>query len=329
MTRESNVWALVLAAGDGTRLRSLTTVSAGATVPKQFCSLHEGPSLLQEALCRAQTVTPRSQTCAVVAERHRRWWEEALSALPEHNVIVQPENRGTAIGVLLPLVHIMSRDPDARVILLPSDHYVGQEAVMTAALREALQRLEGRYHEAMLLGIVPDEPDPDLGYILPGACDGHGTCTVQRFVEKPSSAEARALIEAGGLWNAFIVAATAGALLELFLTRIPEIVNALNATVLAEREGHLPEGALAALYAKLPTLDFSRDIVAGQESALRTLRVPVCGWSDLGTPKRVAEALRRYPQSRTAPWMRAGQGCLSLARQHQALQHTQGIAIAV
>lgn len=329
MSCDTHIWALVLAAGDGTRLRSLTTVSAGTTVPKQFCSLYEGPSLLHEALCRAWSAAPAAQTCAVVAERHRHWWEGPLAQLPAENVIVQPDNRGTAVGVLLPILHILRRDPEAKVVLLPSDHYIGQEAVMTAALRGALGRLEGRYHETLLLGILPEEPDPELGYIVPGERDGQGTCTVQRFVEKPSCAQARELIAAGGLWNALVVVSTAAALLELFLARIPEIVTALETAVRGQGEACSPDGALAELYAKLPILDFSRDIVTGQESALRTLRVPSCGWSDLGTPKRVADALRRYPQPRTAPWRRAGRGCLSLARQHRSLQDPQGVSVAV
>jgi mannose-1-phosphate guanylyltransferase len=102
-------WALVLAAGEGSRLRALTTTN-GVAVPKQFCSLQGGPSLLQEALHRAEAVAPRTRICTIVAEQHRRWWQGPLWALPSQNIIVQPENRGTAAGLLLPLLHIEARD---------------------------------------------------------------------------------------------------------------------------------------------------------------------------------------------------------------------------
>src|SRR5688572_7927177 len=85
-----STWALVLAAGEGSRLRALTT-SNGVAVPKQFCSLHDGPSLLQEALHRAEAVAPRLRICTIVAAQHRRWWQGPLWSLPSQNIIVQPE----------------------------------------------------------------------------------------------------------------------------------------------------------------------------------------------------------------------------------------------
>lgn len=72
------VWSLILAAGEGSRLSSLTTTAAGLSVPKQFCSLRGGASLLEEALARGEAVTPRHHALAVVAESHRRWWEAPL-----------------------------------------------------------------------------------------------------------------------------------------------------------------------------------------------------------------------------------------------------------
>lgn len=329
MSHQNNAWALVLAAGEGSRLRALTTAPSGTSIPKQFCSLNGGPSLLHEALSRALTVAPESQTCAIVAEQHRRWWRDALGSMLSQNVIVQPQNRGTAIGILLPLLHILSRDVDARVVLVPSDHCVRQEAVLTSAIREALESLEGRYHESVLLGLKPEDPDPELGYILPGSSDGRGGFRVARFIEKPSRATARELIDAGGLWNAFIIVAPALALLELFLARVPDIVDAMRTALEADERAGTDGEAMADLYQKLPILDFSRDIVAGQESAFRTWAVPPCGWSDLGTPKRVAEALSRCSRPQMTLWDRPGVGYLSLADQHRRALVAQGLAGAV
>src|SRR5262245_18201626 len=90
--RTMNTWALILAAGEGSRLRALTTTHGGIAVPKQFCSLRGGPSLLQETQHRAEAVAPRARICTIVASQHRRFWEGPLSQLPARNVIVQPEN---------------------------------------------------------------------------------------------------------------------------------------------------------------------------------------------------------------------------------------------
>src|SRR5512147_1706981 len=133
MTDSGHTWAIVLAAGDGSRLRSLTTTAVGVAVPKQFCSLRGGPSLLHDAVRRAESIAPAERICTIVAKQHSRWWEDVLKLLPERNVIVQPDNRGTGVGILLPLLRIMMRDPDARVVLLPSDHHVRDEAVLALA----------------------------------------------------------------------------------------------------------------------------------------------------------------------------------------------------
>jgi mannose-1-phosphate guanylyltransferase len=325
MAAEGNVWALVLAAGEGSRLRSLTTAPSGTAVPKQFCSLFDGPTLLHEALRRAQSLTDEAFTCAVVAAHHRRWWQDALEPLPPRNIIVQPRNCGTAVGILLPLLHILRRDPQARVVLLPSDHLVQHESVLAESLVAALAQLRWRRQQALLLGIEPEEVDPELGYIVPGGPDGRGAMRVQRFVEKPSLSEARGLIGDGALWNAFIVVARAQALLELFRNRIGSVVTAMEAAVTADRE--LPQArTVAAMYEQLPTVDFSRDIVAGQEEAFRVVAVPKCGWSDLGTPQRVADVLRRVPQPQSGARLRPGVAFLSLAAQHQRLHMLRGAA---
>lgn len=315
----ADTWAVVLAAGDGTRLRSLTTSSCGKTVPKQFCSLYEGPSLLHEALSRAKPVVGTSRTCAVVAEQHRQWWEGALGSLPVANVIVQPENRGTANGILLPILHILERNPDAQIVLLPSDHHVRQECILAASLRKAVEQLSWRFGEAVLLGLQPEETDPELGYIVPGRSDGKGALTVARFVEKPPFAQASELIQRGALWNAFIVAASARTLLGMFKERIPQVVSRMSAAVKRDLDAGTGTRATAEVYADLPTIDFSKDILPAQESYLRVLPVPRCGWSDLGTPKRVAEALCRTSQPIGAKQSHSMFGGLSLAAQHDLL----------
>ncbi|HYM34488.1 MAG TPA: sugar phosphate nucleotidyltransferase, partial [Steroidobacteraceae bacterium] len=201
MKKYGNTWALVLAGGEGNRLRSLTTTSQGTAIPKQFCSLRGGPSLLQEALQRAQVIAPREHICAVVAAQHRRWWESPLSSLPASNVFVQPDNRGTANGILLPLVHILERDAEARIVLIPSDHYVREEHVLAQSLRTAIDRLESRCCEVLLLGLEPDDADTELGYIVPGTSAGRGAFQVAQFVEKPNDVFARQLVALGAFWN--------------------------------------------------------------------------------------------------------------------------------
>ena len=125
---------MVLAGGEGSRLQGLTRNVHGVVVPKQFCSLQGGPSLLQEALQRAATVASMQRVGTVVAAQHRQWWTSMLGLLRPRNIFVQPHNRGTAHGILLPLLRIADLDPDATVVLLPADHHLRNEVAPVAVL---------------------------------------------------------------------------------------------------------------------------------------------------------------------------------------------------
>jgi len=312
-------WALVLAAGEGSRLRALTTTSAGISVPKQFCSLRGGSSLLDGAIRRARAIAAPQRTCAVVAAAHRRWWASLSESIPAANIIVQPDNRGTANGLLLPLLHIVRRDPGAILLVLPSDHYVRNEDVLAAALEDTVVHLESGHADIVMLGLAPEEPDTELGYILPaGSIDDGGARPIRSFAEKPDGALARELISQGGLWNSFIFLARAQALVQLFEQRFPEIVMEMRGVL--ERFDHGPEGGLSLveLYQRLPVLDFSRDVVERFAGQFKVMMVPPCGWSDLGTPRRVAEVLDRGRCSHHArmPGERYVDGFLDLASQY-------------
>ena len=322
MSASGTTWVIVLAAGDGRRLQCLTTNASGMAVPKQFCSLCGGYSLLRDALLRAEAVALPEHICTIVAEQHRLWWGTALGSIAKSNIIVQPRNRGTAHGILLPLLHIMQRDREARIVLLPSDHHVDNERALATAMRRAIRQLNARSRQIFLLGISPERADPDLGYIVPGDKVERNVSAVIRFVEKPSATRAQRLIKGGALWNAFIVAARASALLELFQTRIPQIVDAMRAAVVHDQSNPNDSVATTDLYQHLSDIDFSKQVLEGAESMLRVVPVPHCGWSDLGTPTRLAETLQRLPPQRELPQdpLNPLAGFLNLSLQHSRLQ---------
>jgi len=297
MTISSNAWAIVLAGGEGSRLHGLTTDASGVAVPKQYCSLTGGQSLLIDTVQRAASVVEPNHICVVVAAQHRRWWEPMCSKMPKSNIIVQPRNCGTGNGVLLPLLHILARDHGARIVLLPSDHYVGDEPALAASLRQAVGALEDHPDELLLLGMHPDDADPDLGYIIPGHNIGRNIYRVERFVEKPSRAAARQLLDQGALWNALIMATRARALLDLFMTSQPDVVAKMHFAVAEDLRSSTNALAATIVYRDLPNIDFSSQILQGTETKLRLIKASRCGWSDLGTPKRLGETLRKCPHA--------------------------------
>lgn len=299
-TSAGHDWALILAGGEGSRLQSLTMTPSGVAIPKQFCSFGGDASLLHDALRRAETVTAPDHMCVIVSEHHKPWWQAMDLSIPAQNVIRQPRNRGTATGILLPLLRIMHRDPDAGLLVLPSDHFVRNEPVLASCLRAALLSVRQQPDQIVILGISPDEADPELGYIVAEDSVASNLRSVSEFVEKPSVATARSLIARGGVWNSFIFAAHGAALLRAFEERAPELVAEMR-DIVSYTDVTAQHADLAELYERAPDLDFSRDILQRSPTLLRVLTVPSCGWSDLGTPRRVNEALSRFPPSREHP----------------------------
>src|SRR5271170_1914788 len=298
----ASTWAVVLAAGDGTRLSTLTRDSTGAPVPKQFCSLYGGVTLLQQTLSRARAAAQREQTATIVAQHHQRWWKHI-----DERIIVQPMNRGTANGILLAALTIARRDPAARLVFLPSDHYIEDESRLAAALKAASTKRIAR-GTLLLLGLEPSGPDPELGYIVPSLPLRSLSCRpVSRMVEKPPASLASTLLKEGALWNSFIFAAEATAIADLVRARYPQVV--------ADFESALHGGSerLIELYERLPILDFSRHILQGAEPRLSVLRVPECGWSDLGTPRSVAACLGRLAEDSWHSDLARNAGLVNLA----------------
>jgi mannose-1-phosphate guanylyltransferase len=291
MKELSRLWAVVLAGGEGSRLARLTKTSDGVVIPKQFCSLMKSPCLLQDALERARSVVPSPQVCAVVGAPHRRWWTEVVGNVAGSNVFVQPENRGTGYGILLALLQLEASDPDARVIFLPADHYFRDEDTIKRTLRLAGYLIAGNPEATYLFGTEPDSADPELGYIVPMEPARGLAAGVARFTEKPTLDEAHNLVAGGALWNLFILGGTVRSMLALFSEGYAEAVSAMR-TALAQDRRAAAQTALVEFYAGIQALDFSRQILERHAERLRVIRVPPCGWTDLGTPHRVASTVR-------------------------------------
>jgi mannose-1-phosphate guanylyltransferase len=282
-----HAWAIVLAGGDGLRLLAWTGDPSGRVVPKQYCSFGRPRSMLRWALERACSVVPREHVLIVVAEQHRRFWEQELSDFPLDNIVVQPRNRGTGAGLLLPLLRLWPhRDTVARVLVLASDHYVEDEQTLRESLDMALNARGRRAGRLLLLGMTPSGLDDDFGWIVPASRVSGRIRRVAHFAEKPGPEGARILMRRGALVNSLILVAPADLILRLYQETLPGILGALlDCPGDAGGREHLAE-----IYESIPTSDFSRHVLSRSVRHLSVVEVPWCGWSDLGTPDR----LRRF-----------------------------------
>lgn len=286
-----HLWIVILAAGEGSRVSRFTHDRWGHSAPKQFSSIDGRKTLLESSIARARRIAPRERITAVVAARHRRWWTSELIELPQQNIVIQPENRGTAAGILLPVLAIVHRDHDAIVVLLPSDHFVESEETLELSLRAAVSAVRTSRVPLVLLGIEPQQPEEDYGWILPcSGCD-QCPCDVRCFLEKPDLHTAASLVERGALLNSFIMVADSHRLLALFRQHLPQLSRPFE-LLAAHHDGDiLQRGNLAELYESIPSLDFSADVLQHAAGQLSVCTVPPCGWTDLGTPRRLASHL--------------------------------------
>jgi mannose-1-phosphate guanylyltransferase len=248
--------------------------------------------MLRWALDRACSVVPREHVVIVVAEQHRRFWEHELSDFPLENVVVQPRNRGTGAGLLLPSLRLcLHRDAVARVLVLASDHYVEDERTLRESLDLALD-VRGRDRaRLLLLGMTPRGRDHEFGWIVPASGVSGGIRRVAHFAEKPGLEGARVLMQRGALVNSLMLVAPVELILRLYEETLPGILRAfLDWPRDAVGREHLDE-----IYQSIPTSDFSRDVLARSVRRLSVVQVPRCGWSDLGTPERLRTSGVRPP----------------------------------
>lgn len=290
MSRVSNFapWAIVLAAGEGTRLRALTRALHGEDLPKQFATIRGRQSMLQETLRRTASFSKPNRTIAVVSRDRELLAREQIGASSPVDVVAQPKNIGTGPGLLLPLSRVLARDPEAVVVVVPSDHYVKDDEAFVESIRRAVA-VACAEDTVVLVAAVPDAPETQYGWVVTSA-DDFGGLQVADFVEKPPLATANELFRAGALWSTFIMVGPARHFEALSREHLPEqaaLFEAYRNSLGTPGE----ERSLVALYETMPPADFSKDVLE-KSNALRVVPLLPCGWSDWGTPERVLASLR-------------------------------------
>jgi len=161
--------AVILAGGNGTRFRELSRKIAGHDLPKQFCRVIGEATLLDQTRKRVALSVPAELTLAVVTRAHERFFVSLLADMPAQNVVVQPDNRGTAPAILysllreIGLVKVKGKDvlvPVVEIVALEDDGvdpaYYQRFAGAIAMLRE------GDSPEAELRGLLRDRPNDQV-----------------------------------------------------------------------------------------------------------------------------------------------------------------------
>jgi mannose-1-phosphate guanylyltransferase len=252
-------WGVILAGGDGVRLRSLTRLVSGDDRPKQFCPLLGGRTLLAQTRLRTAKSIDRDRTLFVLTRSHESFYAKELEKVPAIRMVVQPSNRGTLPAILWSLLRIIRVDKSATVAFLPSDHYYVEEEKFMTAVASAFEGAQGNPESVILLGALANHPETEYGWIEPDSTSssyfGHKLMRVKRFWEKPSSQIAQGLLNQGCLWNTFVMVGSAAAFLEMIERASPDIYEAFE-PILSLADLMIEDGLMRRVYDQLPTADF-------------------------------------------------------------------------
>ena len=295
-----NRCVVILAGGDGVRLRSFVQRLRGDCLPKQYVKLLNGRSMLEATLQRADKLVPSERQFVVVTESHFDYVEvqQQLSNFPGIQVDPQPCNRGTGMGLLLSLARLRQCDPESVVVVFPSDHFIREEDLFLAHVDAACRLVEQDNSKIILLGVVPTGPETDYGYILPSnqwpTGFPYGARLAARFIEKPDFTLARSLIRQGGFWNTMVMVFNLKTLLEHIRTMNPSNYVAFDRICRAIGWPNLAN-VVKQEFAQAGPMNlakgFLEKLVLGHDRALLVLPVRGVHWSDWGSEDRIMETL--------------------------------------
>src|SRR5271169_2599005 len=284
-----HLWAVLLAGGDGVRLRDLTRRIAGDARPKQFCRIIGEQSLFRETRTRLDPIFIPDRQVFVFSRAHDRYYGGDLTDVGHSCVIEQPLNRGTGIAIILALLRILQHDHAALAAFFPCDHFYANHDSFRLTIESAVECAEHNPESIILVGADAEYPETDYGWIEPGVVVSNATVgplsLVSRFWEKPPLQQAHALLRRGCLWNTFVTVGRATTFFEMLCSQVPEAVLAISRA--------MADNTLNAAFGSLDTVDFSRDVLANLPHRLLVLRDRTSGWADLGSPTRVMDTLAR------------------------------------
>lgn len=270
------IFPCILSGGIGSRLWPLSRKDR----PKQFLPIFNGQSLFQKTCTRLQG-NDFEAPIVIGNNAHRFLIGEQLADIGIEGaaILLEPMGRNTAPPAAMAALIAAEKNPDALVLLAPSDHLIGQESIFHDAIQAAVKAARGG--KIVTFGITPDEPNTGYGYIRLASADG-SVKPVDAFVEKPDIDTAKTFLAAGNyVWNAGIFLYAAQTMIEAFERHQPELVAQIRKT-LATRSSDLDFTRLdAEEFAKLDNISIDYAIM---ERADNIACVPMAPeWDDLGS----------------------------------------------
>jgi mannose-1-phosphate guanylyltransferase len=280
MRRNPDVYAVIMAGGGGTRFWPWSR----ETRPKQVLPILSPRTMIRETVDRIQPLVPPERILIVTSRSQARQLHREVPRIPPENLLLEPVGKNTAPCLGLAAVHVQRTDPDAVLIVLPADHYIGAPDQFLHTLQRAAE-FASREEYLITLGITPTGPETGYGYIQKGPVLGRvGQTKVFRakaFREKPTLQKAKAYLRRGDyLWNSGMFIWRVGVFweaLEKCLPRLHRDMQELKASLGKRRERKV----LEKVYSRCPSISVDYGVMEKAPNvALIEARF---GWSDVGS----------------------------------------------
>ena len=301
---ETNVWSIVLAGGDGERVKPFVARWLGRHRPKQYCTFVGTRSMFEHTLDRTTRITSPKRTVVVAARHHRHEMRDHPCAYRINKLIEQPVNRDTAAGIFLPLSYVRARNREALVVIQPSDHFIYPEQRFVEAVQQSLASAEAMPDRLLLFGVQPDRLETEYGWICRGdQLNGSSTIpvyAVSSFLEKPGFAQADATLRSGGLWNTLVLTTKVDALWQTGWTYFPDMMPRFERLCSAWNTTE-ELAVLEDVYRHMPAHNFSSHLLQQVSDRVAVMELTNVLWSDWGNPQRIAETIRRIGKTPAFP----------------------------
>ena len=277
---EKSMFAVIMAGGKGARFWPRSR----ERMPKHLLDISSERTMIRETVARIRPLVPAERTLIVTGKSHAAELIRQLPEIPPENILIEPVGRNTAPCIGLAALHILRRVPDAVMLVLPSDHRIGDESAFRKVLQEAVVEVD-RGNPLVTIGIrTTERPETGYGYIekgdpLPNRGDA-GTSGVRAIREKPSREQAAEFIRRGDLWNSGMFVWKASTIMNAIERFLPDLHRGLlqiREALGTDRE----EGVVESIYAGLKSVSIDYGVM---EKAKNVLVVPgAFDWSDLGS----------------------------------------------
>ncbi len=276
----AQIHPVILSGGAGTRLWPLSR----AAYPKQLLPLVSERTLLQETAARNLNDVGFARPLLICNDEHRFLVDEQLRQIgvEAQAILLEPQARNTGPAIAAAALWLLSRHPNALMLVQPSDHVIAEPAAFHRAVMQGLAAAQSGY--LVTFGVKPNRADTGYGYIQGGDAvpEADGVFSVSRFVEKPDSETAQRFLQSGLFyWNSGIFLLSARSYVDE-LTRInPAMLAACESAVEAGQEDLTFFRLAERPFAEAPSLSIDHAVM---EHTPRAAVVPVdMAWSDVGS----------------------------------------------